>query len=238
MAGVCGHGGRRHLLSVHGTAPARRRRHHDLFHWCRGVPRVCVGAALRAPDRTHARSAQLGAGGLHSRRVSRHFGGVRAPAHVAGGSRRARRVRSREQPLRLPAGECRLLSTWRAGGVFGRWRRDQPRTLELGARSRLRHGRARRLYPRRHRRRQGPPDAHGIHLRVGRRIDAALARLVANRSRRSMGRVLCWRDSRHGPARASSTFAFFRAGRISRASASARHWRRAPGRRRAPCSAA
>ena len=91
---------------------------------------------------------------VHPRRLPRHL--ARSSCRRARGSRRLVGLGGfdlDERALRLPAGERRLLPARRARGLLGRRRRRSTSRFELGARSGLRHGRARRLHPRRDRRR-------------------------------------------------------------------------------------
>ena len=111
----------------------------------RHVPRLRGRAAARQTHRAHARDAQLGAGGLHPRRLP--GAGLDLRAARAPGPRRwrdssasiPRTARSAFMP-----GQRRHPAAGRAGGLFGRRRRAQPHAVELGARQGLRHGQPRR----------------------------------------------------------------------------------------------
>ena len=196
----------------------------DLLHRRGDVPHLC-GRAARSDGASSARSSC--STGCWSCRI---LGGflvlavvfvpgstwLAAAAGLAGFDAPARRVR-------LFSGRHRLLPARRAGRVLGRRRRRQPHAVELGARQGLRDGRASRLHPGGRRRAQGASRAQRLHVRARRRSHASMARLVAHRPRRSVGRVLHRRDPRHGAAGAALRRRSCRAAPTSRP----RHQRRA-----------
>ena len=163
----------------------------DLLHRRRHFPGV-RGAARRAAHRAHARDRSTGCwSSCILERLSGPGAALRARRTWLGGGRRARRVRSAHAAVRLPlpAGTDffllgALVAYSGAGGVtnitLSNWARDKGYGM----------GEARRLHPRRDRRREGAPRAHRLHLRARRRGDAPMARVVADRPRRSVGRVL------------------------------------------------
>ena len=102
--------------------------------------------------------------------------------------------------VQLPAGRRRLSAAGGARRLFRRRRHGQHRALELGARQGLRDGAACWIHSRGGGRTQGEARACRLHLRARRRQHAPMDRLVADRPRRSVGRVFHRCASRHGSA--------------------------------------
>ena len=105
--------------------------------------------------------------------------------------------------IRSATGRRRLLSDRSTGRVlrFGRCR--EHRAVELGPRSWLRHGRARRVHSSSGLRREGACRTHWFHVLRRCQIDGALARMVASGVGRSMGSLLDRRPPRNASARAA-----------------------------------
>ena len=134
----------------------------------------------------------------HPQQLSRAGARVRARADLGVGGRRPGGLRHRRRTSSAWCPRAWTGFCWRRSSRI-RGRRDHERdALELGARPRLRHGRARRLHSRGGRRTEGQPRALGLHVRADRGQRPALARMVADRARRSVGCVFPGRPSRHG----------------------------------------
>ena len=117
--------------------------------------------------------------------------------------RRARRLRPASGRVRLLPGGRGLLPARCAGRLLGRRRRRNIMLSNWARDKGYGMGERAGLHPGARRRQQGAPRAHRLHLRADAESDAALARLVAHRPRRSVGRVLRRRHSRHGAAGAA-----------------------------------
>ncbi len=125
-------------------------------------------------------------------------------------------------------------SCWRRSRLFGRRRHGEHRALELGARQGLRNGAARRIHSGGGRWPQGEARAYGFHLHARRRQHAPMERLVADRPRRSVGRVFHRRACSAWCCRRCSTSRCCRKGPTSRDRALPRRSRRPWRRARAP----
>ena len=162
------HGGRRRSSSCsRGDFPAPRTPTPIYFI---GVAAFLVvrGHPLgRQADRADARAAELGAGRGHPGRLpvrwplafvpGAHLAGRRAPDSAASTWNCGRFDFFPAGADSRPAGRARRVLRVR--------RRGQPHAVELGEGQGLRHGGARRLHSRRHRRSQGEPRPHRLHLR-------------------------------------------------------------------------
>ena len=230
LAGVGRHGGRRDLLSVSRGGCRTGGCDRDLLHRRRHLSRVCR-RALRRHDGSSARSSC--STGCSSSRI---LGGflvlavwfVPGRTWIAAGAGldrlRPRRAARSSSSRRAPTSSC-----------SARWSRipDAAASInltlvQLGARQGLRHGRS---APATFRRRSAAKKvnlAHtGFMFAPITRGDGAWHGLVAHRPRGSVGRVLRRRHSRHVPAGAALRHVPPRGQLTSRASGSARRWRRA-----------
>ena len=170
----------------------------------RHVSRVRRRAAARQTHRAHARDAQLGAGGLHPRRLPRARRHLRAGRHLGFGAGRLHRLRHGARRVQLPA---RDMST---SCCSARW--SAIRAAAACSTSRCRTGRATRATAwaaasatsraRSAARRCSSPRP-GFIFEPDAANHAPLARLVAHRARRSVGHLLRRRLARHDAAGAA-----------------------------------
>ena len=146
LARMGGHGGRRHLLSFCPAPGSGRRRVCHLRHRCRGVSGLRCHSHHRPANRAHARDSQLGAGDHDPRQFLRAHSALRPRTRMARGGGRGRWLRPHSRQLRSLAGGRRFLSPRCAGRLLGLRRRGEHRLVQLGARSRLRHGGTSRVH--------------------------------------------------------------------------------------------